>query len=379
MERKKRERGRGEGSAYQDKNGQWWAKLPLGNGKHRRARCASHKEAKSVLKAWIVERDAGVNLRASQQLVKHWLVHWLSIKEPTVTKGTYTFYQRHAGYAAAYVGSLPLEDIEAYHIDQMTATMLREGVNAQTVRHTKTVLGMALKAAAKAKAIRENPATLADPVSVKPYRGYTLRPDESNRLLAACRHHRLYGAVLIGVSLGLRRGEVIALLWANVQLDAGVLLVPDGKTDNAYRTLPLTAELIAALRERWTLYREEVATARQREQERGEGPPLWREHGLVFPSEVGTPISGRNFTRFWKETIGRANKAAPAALIPTTLRFHDLRHYAMSQWYAAGADPKTVQSLAGHADPTLSQKVYAHAQVDRLRATVEAAEKRRLG
>jgi integrase len=351
--------GYGDGSDYQDKHGQWWAKFPLGNGRNRRKRCADRKEAKATLAAWRRARDAGLNVDAARQPVATWLAFWLTTRKGVVKDSTYAFYARHAGYAAAYLGTVALEDLTPAHVDSMTATMRREGVAPQTIRHTKTALSMALKKAANANIIHANPAAASERVRVERYRPHELTPAEADALLRAVEGDRRALAVHLALFLGPRRGEVLTFRWGDVDWKAGTLTVKEGKTPDARRVLPLPPALQERLRAHFTAQAEERVVA-----------PRWREHGLILPSEAGTPISGRNLTRWFKAMLVKAG-------LPERVRFHDLRHYAISEWYAAGADPKTVQALAGHADPALSQKVYAHARPEQLRAAVEGAEKRR--
>jgi integrase len=84
---------------------------------------------------------------------------------------------------------------------------------------------------------------------------------------------------------------------------------------------------------------------------------LWEDHGLVFPSEVGTPMSGRNLYRAFKIRVKRAS-------LPQTLRFHDLRHTCATLLLKQGVNPKFVQELLGHADISLTLNTYSHVLPD---------------
>ena len=83
---------------------------------------------------------------------------------------------------------------------------------------------------------------------------------------------------------------------------------------------------------------------------------LWQDHGLVFPSTVGTPMSGGNLNRSFKATLRRAG--LPAA------RFHDLRHTCATLLLRQGVNPKYVQELLGHADISLTLNTYSHVLPD---------------
>ncbi len=79
---------------------------------------------------------------------------------------------------------------------------------------------------------------------------------------------------------------------------------------------------------------------------------LWSDHGLVFPSTIGTPISGGNLNRSFKALLERAGLPA--------VRFHDLRHTCATLLLRQGVNPKYVQELLGHADISLTLNVYSH-------------------
>jgi integrase len=84
---------------------------------------------------------------------------------------------------------------------------------------------------------------------------------------------------------------------------------------------------------------------------------LWQDQDLVFPSQVGTPLSARNLQRHFKSLLKRAG-------LPESFRFHDLRHTCATLLLRQGVNPKFVQELLGHADVTLTLNVYSHVLPD---------------
>jgi YD repeat-containing protein len=157
----------------------------------------------------------------------------------------------------------------------------------------------------------------------------------------------------LALALGLRRGELVALRWADIDLDGATLTVQGGKTAAARRTLPLSAALVERLREHW----------RRQQQERAALPLTWQEHGRVFASEVGTPMQARNVYRHFKQLAQRAG-------LPDTVTFHDLRHTALTRLAERGTPPAVVQAIAGHTTPGLALQVYTHADLNTLRAAI---------
>jgi integrase len=106
--------------------------------------------------------------------------------------------------------------------------------------------------------------------------------------------------------------------------------------------VPLTAATVAALR------RHKLAQA----------PDRAEDGGLVFRSATGGPIDGDNLTRAW----ARALRKAGVRHVP----LHSLRHLGVSRMIAAGASPKVIQSVVGHANIALTFDLYGHLMPDSL-------------
>ncbi len=147
----------------------------------------------------------------------------------------------------------------------------------------------------------------------------------------------------------------MGLKWDDVDLEAGMLQVrrtlsePKGgcifeaPKSGKGRNIRLTRKATATLREH-----------RKRQlEERIRIGTLWQEHGLIFPSSAGTPLSGGNVTRAFKTLLRRAG-------LPTTTRFHDLRHTCATLLLQQSVNPKFVQELLGHGDVSLTLNVYSH-------------------
>lgn len=80
---------------------------------------------------------------------------------------------------------------------------------------------------------------------------------------------------------------------------------------------------------------------------------LWQDHGLIFPSTIGTPLNHRNLSRAFKDLLSRAG-------LPESTRIYDLRHTCATLLLARNVHPKYVQELLGHASITLTLDTYSH-------------------
>ena len=133
---------------------------------------------------------------------------------------------------------------------------------------------------------------------------------------------------------------MVSFISFNGEVDPAVLAAP--KTATSRRTISLPGALLSALKAHRT---------RQLE-ERLKLGAAWQDHGLVFPSSVGTPMSPRNLVRAFKALLKRAG-------LPD-IRFHDLRHSCASLLIAQGVDATVVRDVLGHADIQTTLNVYAH-------------------
>ena len=90
----------------------------------------------------------------------------------------------------------------------------------------------------------------------------------------------------------------------------------------------------------------------------------WKEHDLVFPSEIGTPLEASNLVhRVFKPALRRAD-------LPD-MPFHGLRHTTVSLLITSGVDPVTVAAIAGHASAGFTAAVYGHALPEPVKAAVQ--------
>lgn len=181
----------------------------------------------------------------------------------------------------------------------------------------------------------------------------------------------------------MRESELIGLRWEQVDLEAGTIAVSrqitrtnkgtlvegDVKTENSKRTIPLTSMSLAALKIwRRQLLEERLAL--------GSG---WTENGLVWPSQVGTPLGHRNLLRHLHRTCERINEdACDCEGTCTTVHFrrvsfHTLRHSAATIMLAARVDSRLIMDQLGHVDPRMVVR-YQHVNQELQRGVADAVE-----
>jgi integrase len=143
-----------------------------------------------------------------------------------------------------------------------------------------------------------------------------------------------------GELAGLQVGDRISVPGPGLRLRRAVLasggggaLYVDTLKNNRSRTVPLVGDLVP-IADRWSS---------------GKTPGAW-----LFSAPGGGPLRESN----WKRSVGWSTATTAAGL--QSFRVHDLRHTAASVWLAAGADPKVVQRVLGHASASMTMDLYGH-------------------
>jgi len=301
---------------------------------------------------------------------------------------TQRFYrQTSEHYVLPYLGErTPMKRVSPEHIVDMLNRMRRAGYAEQTVDHAYTVGKTIFEQAKKWRKIMYNPFDMVDPPTVKTVEPTPLSLAEVAALRYAVEAHRLYVLYELSWTLGIRKAELLGLTLVGLDLQAATITVSqqvldldDGPSIEPYtkndkvRTLPLTARLVALLRIR----------LEQLLAERGDG---WAKHGLLFPSERGTPMSERNLDRHFKaacvaaqirlrDTGKRTKKDAP--IYTSDLKFHHLRHTCLSWLGDTGANDMVIKAIAGHADEDVTDR-YVHVGIEAMREAVERLEQAKL-
>ncbi len=360
-------RANGEGSIYQRADGRWVAELDLGyaNG-HRRRRPLygrTQAEVRAKLTTARHELDQGIEPPDERLTLGQYLHRWLTeIVAPNRrprTSESYTYLvTRHI---EPTLGRERLARLTPGQVQRLEAQKLAAGLSPRTVQYLHAVLRKALGDAVRTGLVPRNVAGLVEAPRVRRAEVQPLTPEQSRAFLEAVEGSPDRPLYVVAMALGLRRGEVLALRWEDVDLDAAALTVrhtlrevPGGayvldepKTERSRRTLALPPFVVGALRAHHTAQ----ARVRLRRVRLAAGDE-WHDDGYVFTTDVGLPLHGR-------VVLHRFQRALLHAGLPR-LRFHDLRHGAASLLVAQHVDLKVVQEVLGHAQLATTAEIYAH-------------------
>ena len=352
-----RRRGKGEGSIYRRaSDGRWVAALIMEDGRRVVRRASSRKDAAAKLEQLLKVRAEGQTLAADRSTAA-FLTEWLAVVRNTVSPGTFERCEQYIRvHAIPALGRIKLGRLTPQHFQRLYQDKLAAGLSPTTVNHLHTVLHGAFTEAMRWGLISRNVVALVRPPRKVHVEVVALTAEQTRALLAAAAGNRFEALLILALKTGMRRGELLALRWEDLDLDKGVLQVRgtlrrtrEGlrigtpKTPASRRKVVLSPTSQAALRRH---------RARQ-EQERQAAGDLWQELRLVFPNRLGRPMELRDLLAdVYRPLLKRAG------LPPVT--FHTLRHTAATLLLAEGEHPKVVQELLGHAQVGITLDRYSH-------------------
>src|SRR5208282_2900462 len=244
------------------------------------------------------------------------------------------------------------------------------GLSPQSLVNIRTVLRSALAQALKWGLVSRNVATLVDAPRVPRPKVHTLTADEARTLLDTAKGSRFEAIFTLALTLGMRRGEILGLRWADVDFEQGIvrisqavqrlstgLTITEVKTERSRRVLAMPESIARVLR---------LRRARQA-QERLLAGLHWKDTGLCFTAPNGGPLEPITLHRTYKKIL-------KAAKLPTTVRFHDLRHSAASLLLAQGVHLRAIMELLGHSSISLTANTYSHVQPAMMRDVANTME-----
>jgi integrase len=362
-----------QGHIRQRSPGSWEVRYDFGTdpatGKRRIATATvrgDRKAAEKELRRLLRTVDDGSHVDPSHITVRQWLETWLeTVRSETSPKTFERYGEICRNFLMPALGNISLIRLAPTQIQTAYNAWAiggrrdgkAGGLSPQTRRHMHRVLRTALARAVEQQLIARNPADVFKKRLPKVDRRelVTLTADQSARLLEALAHSRVYWPVLLALSTGMRRGEILALRWKNVDLENGTLRVVESleqtKTQirfkspksGRHRAITLPGYAVTELRR----LKREQAEALLSLGVRQSGGTLVCCRGDGEPHQ---PLSlTYEFARFMRRL-----KDLPR------VRFHDLRHSHATQLLASGVHPKIASERLGHASVGITLDLYSH-------------------
>jgi integrase len=327
----------------------------------------TRREAQAQLSRLLVEVQEGGHVEPSRltvaEHVRVRVAQWRA--SGIISAKTAERYEELVKYQIApFIGNRLLQKLRSQDIETWHTTLRTKGrqdgtggVSARTIGHAHKILSKALREGVRHGLVLKNVASEERPPRTSIQKTEILSPEQVTALPGKLMGRPdLYGPVVTALFTGLRRGELLALRWRDVDLDRKILGVKEAleetvehgirrkttKTKSGQREISLPDIVVETLRD----HRRQQLELRLA---LGIGKPPG--DALVFSTPEGNPLTPNTFSSTW---------ARARAVLGLDVRFHALRHTHASQLIDAGVDIVTISKRLGHANPSVTLSIYAH-------------------
>ncbi len=288
-------------------------------------------------------------------LTGDYLHQWLSHARGRVRPKTHEGYEGVIRlYASPALGEIPLHHLHPLHLQNLYGTLTERGLSGGTVLNLHLVLTQALSQAVRWGLLSANPAAGAQPPRPRRPEQKVVDPALAGRILAAAAGTPMELPCAVALSTGMRRGEILALRWADLdeafnvahvrrslQVSGEGLAFVEPKTRRSRRAVALPSYL-----------RPHLDRQRSSQAERRAACPSWTDLDLVVDRGDGSPLHPDTLSSGWYRFLQRSGLAH--------VRFHDLRHAHATLLLLAGIHPKVVSERLGHASIGITLDIYSH-------------------
>jgi integrase len=323
----------------------------------------ARKDAEKELRRLLRTLDTNEHVASTRMTLRQWLASWLEAVRGEVAPRTHERYAEIVkNFLVPALGNLSIAKLAPSHLQNAYASWATGGrrdkkpggLSPQTRRHIHRILSTSLTRAVEQQVIARNPCSAFKKKrlpKVERQEMSTLTAEQSTSLLDAIQHSKVYWPALLALSTGMRRGEVLALRWNNVD-DNGVMRVVESLEQTK---AGLRFKLPKGDKAR-TIILPDFALQELRRFKREQAESLFaigiRQTGqtLVCGRADGKPKQPRSLTHEFSVLMARE--------LPR-VRFHDLRHSHATQLLTAGVHPKIAQERLGHSTISITMDLYS--------------------
>ncbi len=367
-------------------------------------RVAGKRAAEKMERELLGARDAGEFEGKPQQpgplTLSAYAAGYLASREHEVSARTMQSYRDALRWwVEPTLGAQAIDSITVTDVRGLYGKLAARGLSRSTTDQVHRVLSMVMRAAFEDERIARNPCRRARPprrVAADDEAERGIEPEECRRLLRELEGTPLYAPCVLAATTGLRRGELLALRWQDVDLEARELHVRAAleqvngrvtrqrpKTTRSRRTVPLSPKAVEALK----AHRATQSEFKLAHRDFWEKP----DPGLVFPAvrvtqseNAGRLWTPSAFTQALRKALARLSERRLAEFVaaggevgdfePLALGAHDFRHTAATTWLREGVRVEVVSRWLGHANSAITMRVYSHVVADERREGVEAVD-----
>ncbi|KQZ96856.1 integrase [Rhizobium sp. Root564] len=334
-------------------------------GKRRRKWHTFHgtkRQAETECARLVAEVNGGNYVEPAKATVRDYFIRWLKHEKANVSPKTHQRYEELLlKNIAPVIGSITLNKLTAARIDGAWGHLLENGrrdgkggLSPRTVHHCRRVMLTAMDQAVKWDLLKRNPVALTRPPKVEKQQMEAFDAPQTAIMLDDFRENRVFIPALLASLCGLRRGEILALRWKDIDLTGATIAVRQSAEQvgtvvryketksGKSRVVALSSSVIEELR------RHRVAQAEE-QLKIGIRPD---DDSFVVAQVDGSALKPVSLTHEWTRLLAKTS-------LPK-IRFHDLRHSHATQLLAAGVHPKIASERLGHSTIGITLDLYSH-------------------
>jgi len=316
------------------------------------------KDAEKRLAELLHQLDTGTFTKPGKTTIADYLKQWLkdycwTNLAPRTAEGYESIVNCHL---IPTLGQIPLTQLKPEHLQHVYSEKLSVGLSNRTIRYIHTTLHKSLQNAVKLGMIVRNPADAVDPPKVQHHEMRTMNESDIHIFLDFAKSTPYYALFYTALFTGMRRSELLALRWSDVdlilcqlsvtralhQLQDGSRIFRQPKTAKGRRLISLSPSTAIVLGEH---------RGQQEKMRQAIGLTL-TEDDLVFCHVDGKPLLPNTVSHAWTKIANRAGLKG--------IRLHDARHTHASLMLKQGIHPKIVQERLGHASIQITLDTYSH-------------------
>src|SRR6516165_3347070 len=221
-----KKRSHGDGGIDQRGENSWRLRYRVRGQRHTTTFHGTLSEARKELRRLLKASDDGVHVAPARTTLADWVTEWLELRARSVSAKTAEHYAALLRvHVLPVLGERALQDIDVAEIDRLYGR-LAEQLSPRSVRHIHVVLKACLRAAVLKRRLFDNPAARADtPKAKESDAWHVLDAEKLNALVQGLTGTALYGIVCVAAFTGMRRNEILALRWSDIDFARAIIHV----------------------------------------------------------------------------------------------------------------------------------------------------------
>ncbi|MBU4553720.1 MAG: site-specific integrase, partial [Candidatus Desulforudis sp.] len=339
-----------------------------GKRKQKLVTCESLREARQKQRDMESAVSNGTFCDCKKMNLAEYLRYWLEqYAKSNVEQTTYGLYKLIIDkHLVPAIGAIPLAKLQPAHVQKYYSGALTGGrkdgkhklgrsLSPTTVLQHHRILHKALDSAVKWEIVSRNVCDAVEAPRKQKKQMQVLTEKQVEVLLSSLNGHYLYMPTYLALATGMRRNEILALTWVDVNLKERTLTVrqavKSSHVEQAYIGLPKTEKGRRTINIAPEVVREFKKHSKEQARNKLQAGELWQDNNLVCCLQNGQAIVPSTLSTSFRKVAEKAG---------LKLRFHDLRHSCASFLLKLGINPKTVQELLGHENIETTLGLYSH-------------------